>query len=286
MIAKTLTFGFVLILAGCFLIVPAGSNDDGAPNLSAFQSLEDIPADTTREALVVLAKKRFGNPPEIDEWTRLCFSLRRDGHGEISVLKRFAELHVQMLTDADAETYAEEIRAYQGALKEIEDLSQMINNPGSKSKISLQLPFAANTAAASQPGKSRPLLFSSRPESFATDNWEKAALKHLVQFNTLKEKAPAAARPELLEIANIRFGTHILVDEWIALYFRLSSEGNGRFSDLQRLAELEIRMLTEIDAETHAEQIQLHRQTLETSNRQIQILKSKGVNPETLNVNF
>lgn len=288
MIGKTLTFGLVLILGVNFVIAPAGSEDKPQPILLAFKSLESIPAAATRDDIAALAKKRFGNHPQVDDWTQRCFQLRRNGRAPLSVLKRFAELQVQMLTDVDAEKYAEEIRAYQGALKEIEGLSQMSNNAGvAAATFHFQLPFTENTAAASKPENSRTIIFTRpSPGAAAADKWEKAALKHLVQFNALKEKAPAAARTELLEIAKIRFGTHILADEWIPLYFRLSREGKGRISDIKRFAELEMRMLTDIDAEKHAEQIQRHRQTLETYDKQTQTLKSKGENPETVTVDF
>ena len=300
MIGKTLAFGLVLILGVNFVIVPVGSHDEphsiqsleesihaGAiPTFLAFKSLESISADATRDDIAVLAKKRFGNHPQLEEWTQLCFRLRRQGYAPLSVLKRFAELQVQMLTDVDAEKNAEQILAYQGALKEIEDIRQIDNNAEEIAGISIQydLPFESNAAPTITGTPPSP---SERWERVAAaDKWERTALKHLAEFNALKKNDIASARTELLEIAKIRFGTHILADEWIPLYFRLSREGKGRISDIKRFAELEMRMLTDIDAEKNAEQIQRHRQTLETYDKRIQTLKSEGKNPETLTVKF
>ena len=294
MIRKTLAFGFVLILGISLVIAPAGSQNelhsestpaDGIPSFLAFKSLESIPVDATRDDIAALAKKRFGNHPQLEDWIQLCFQLRRQGYALLTDLKRFAELQVEMLTDVDAEKHAGQILAYQGALKEIEAISQMPIKAEVPAGMPIQytLPFET-IAAVTFTGAHTHISPSERVA--AADKWERAALKHLAEFNVLKNNDIVAARTELLEIAKIRFGTHILADEWIPLYFRLSREGRGRISDIIRFAELEMRMLTDIDAEKHAEQIQRHRQTIETYDKRIQILKGEGKNPETLTVKF
>ena len=73
---------------------------------------------------------------------------------------------------------------------------------------------------------------------------------------------PSAARTELQNVAKKLFGKHTLTEEWVSLYFRLSREGTENLSDLKRVSELEIRMLTDINAQTYAKQIQHHRETL------------------------
>lgn len=298
MISKTLTFGLVLILGVNFVIAPAWSHDTDQPTKSlesttaegtasflAFKSLENIPADTTRDNITVLAKKRFGNHPQLEEWTQLCFQLRRQGYAPLAVLKRFAELQVQMLTDVDAEKHAEQILAYQRALNEIESIRQISHNTEVPAGTVRQymLPFA--TFAAPTITGTHPSPLGSRRVA-AADKWKREALKHLAEFNVLKNNDTAAARTKLSEIAKIRFGTHILADEWIPLYFRLSREGKGRISDIKRFAELEMRMLTDIDAEKYAEQIQRHQQTLETYDKHIQTLKSEGKNTQVLTFKF
>lgn len=85
-------------------------------------------------------------------------------------------------------------------------------------------------------------------------------------LKTFKKYLPtdlSAARTELQNVAKKLFGKQPLVEEWVPLYFRLSREGTEHLSDLKRVSELEIRMLTEINAQTYAKQIQYHREALE-----------------------
>ena len=84
----------------------------------------------------------------------------------------------------------------------------------------------------------------------------------LERFDTLLKTDPKAARAELQKVATTLFDGHILADEWIPLYFRILRERTEHLSDIKRLHELEIRMLTALDAETHAVLIQYHRDSL------------------------
>lgn len=73
---------------------------------------------------------------------------------------------------------------------------------------------------------------------------------------------PDAARTELENAAENLFGGHLLAEEWVPLYFRISRDGTEYLSDVKRVSELEIRMLTVINAKKHAEQIRQHRAVL------------------------
>lgn len=88
--------------------------------------------------------------------------------------------------------------------------------------------------------------------------------EHFITFQQLLnlEKDSQAAHVELQNVAKKLFVGHILAEEWVALYFRIRSEGTKHLSDVKRVYELEIRMLTAIDAEKHAKQIQLHQEAL------------------------
>ena len=88
-------------------------------------------------------------------------------------------------------------------------------------------------------------------------------VEHLETFKKRLPTDPSAARTELQNVAKKLFGKHTLVEEWVPLYFRLSREETEHLSDLKRVSELEIRMLTEINAQTYARQIQHHREILE-----------------------
>lgn len=91
--------------------------------------------------------------------------------------------------------------------------------------------------------------------------------KHLETFKERLTTQPEAARTELRNVANNLFNKHLLIDEWIPLYFRLSRNGTEHSSDVMRLSELEIRMLTDIDTKKYAAQIQNHQRILTELNR-------------------
>ena len=82
-------------------------------------------------------------------------------------------------------------------------------------------------------------------------------------FQKLIKTDADAARSELQNVAKKLFGEHILTQEWIPLYFRISKDGTTYSSDLKRVSELEIRMLKSTDPEKYAKQIQHHREAVE-----------------------
>ena len=88
--------------------------------------------------------------------------------------------------------------------------------------------------------------------------------EHFITFQQLLnlKQGLQAARAELQNVAKKLFREHTLTEEWGHLYFRIRSEGTKHLSDIKRVYELEIRMLTAIDAEKHANQIQLHQEAL------------------------
>ena len=87
--------------------------------------------------------------------------------------------------------------------------------------------------------------------------------EHLETFKKHLPTDPSAARTELHKVAKKLFGKHMLAEEWVPLYFRLSQEETEHLSDLKRVSELEIRMLIDINPQTYAKQIQHHREILE-----------------------
>jgi len=72
----------------------------------------------------------------------------------------------------------------------------------------------------------------------------------LVTFEELLKTDPESARAELQNISKKLFHGHLLTEEWVPLYFRIRHEGTEHHSDVKRLTELEIRMLTAIALET------------------------------------
>ncbi len=91
--------------------------------------------------------------------------------------------------------------------------------------------------------------------------------EHLETFKKHLPTDPSAARTELQNVAKKLFGEHTLTEEWVPLYFRLSQEDTEHLSDLKRVSELEIRMLTDINAQTYAKRIHHHREMLEHYNK-------------------
>lgn len=104
--------------------------------------------------------------------------------------------------------------------------------------------------------------------------------KHLESFKERLATKPEAARLELQSTAKKLFNKHLLVDEWVPLYFRLSQIGTDHLSDVTRLSELEIRMLTDIDTKKYATQIQSHQQILTQLNRYANVFHRHDHIPE------
>lgn len=105
--------------------------------------------------------------------------------------------------------------------------------------------------------------------------------EHLETFKKRLPTDPLAARTELHKVAKKLFGKHTLAEEWVVLYFRLSREGTKHLSDLKRVSELEIRMLTDINAQTYAKQIQHHQEILEQYNKLAKNFEDTNPTPKT-----
>ena len=95
-----------------------------------------------------------------------------------------------------------------------------------------------------------------------------------------------AARAELTEVANIRFGKHPLADEWSELFFRLFRDQKANVLETKRWLELEIQLLTTVDAETHAKAIQEYQVGLTQLELLIQLIKSQGDEPGSIEAEF
>ncbi len=107
-----------------------GWNDEALQSLAVFQSLLAIDIEAARAEISKISKIRFGSHPLTDEWSELFFRLYRDKKGNVLDVRRYFELETQLLSDVDAETYAEGIQEYQVALKQIDLLIEMIRSQG------------------------------------------------------------------------------------------------------------------------------------------------------------
>lgn len=85
----------------------------------------------------------------------------------------------------------------------------------------------------------------------------------LQEFQKLLKTDADAAHSELQNVSKKLFGEHVLTQEWIPLYLRISKGETAYPSDLKRVSELEIRMLKSMDPEKYAKQIQHHQKAIE-----------------------
>lgn len=103
-------------------------------------------------------------------------------------------------------------------------------------------------------------------------SWDAA----LGTFYKLLKTDPEAARVELQSVAKELFNEHPRTEEWVELFYQVfyqislkETEQNGTgypsalISDLIGVFELGLEMLTDMDTEKYAEQIQFHREALE-----------------------
>lgn len=103
----------------------------------------------------------------------------------------------------------------------------------------------------------------------------------LDRFKKLVSTDPEGARTELKNVAKTLFAGHILAEEWVPLYFRLSQGGTEHLSDVKRVSELEIRMLTAINAKKYAEQIQHHREIVKRCDELAKTFEKRKPTPPT-----
>lgn len=87
--------------------------------------------------------------------------------------------------------------------------------------------------------------------------------EQLTTFQELLKTDAKAARAELQQVANTLFGGHRLAEEWVPLYFRISQNGTEHPSDVKRVSELEIRMLTGINFKKYSVQIHRHQEAFQ-----------------------
>lgn len=82
----------------------------------------------------------------------------------------------------------------------------------------------------------------------------------------------------------MQFGEHPLAEEWTALYFRRVQDGETTLAEDQRYLQLEIQILTDVDAEKHAKRIREQRKVQEHNAELIERLAKDGINPDDVKV--
>ncbi|MDE0087430.1 MAG: hypothetical protein OXU23_17035 [Candidatus Poribacteria bacterium] len=105
--------------------------------------------------------------------------------------------------------------------------------------------------------------------------------RHFRKFFTLVSTDLEEASSELSKYVEIRFEGHTLADEWKQLTLRLAREQKGTLPDLQRSMELHIQMLTDVDLKKYAKSIEKLQQGLKQTKALGEMLKSRGIDIET-----
>lgn len=116
--------------------------------------------------------------------------------------------------------------------------------------------------------------------------WNDEAFQSLAVFQSLIATDIEAARAEISKISKIRFGSHPLTDEWSKFFFRLSRDRKGNVLDIRRYLELEIQLLSDVDAKMFTEGIQEHQLALKQIDLLINMIRSQGDDPKTVKADF
>jgi len=132
-----------------------------------------------------------------------------------------------MLTDIDAEKYAEQIQHHRAALEDVEALAPAISADHPIPNKTVQAPAAAETPDAN------------------------IAHQHYKNFHEDVD----AAHKALDAFAALAFQGHPRTGEWKALFFRYSLEQECTVAEMLQFLELKKQMLTDIDASRHAQEI-------------------------------
>jgi hypothetical protein len=116
--------------------------------------------------------------------------------------------------------------------------------------------------------------------------WSSEAVQRLTAFQSLLSADIEAAHATIAEIAKIRFGSHPLADEWSELFFRLYRDRKGSILDVKRYWELELQLLSDLDAKTYAKAIQEGQLGMKQIDLLIKMIESQGGDPETTEADF
>lgn len=111
---------------------------------------------------------------------------------------------------------------------------------------------------------------------------------HFETFYKFLETDPEAARVELKRVAKEIFNEHPLTEEWIEhcyqVFYRTGEDKiedpSEIMPDLIRTYELGLEMLTAVDAEKYAKEIQHHQDALEHYGQFAELIKAAGGKPE------
>ena len=112
--------------------------------------------------------------------------------------------------------------------------------------------------------------------------WDKEAIQYMEAFRTTLENDPDTARPLLSKVANARFGTHPLTDEWTSLMYQMAAEGQVSLLDVKRFCELERDLLTATNVEGYSKGIRAARGAIAQFDIIIAMMENNGTDPSQI----
>ena len=228
-----------------------------AKHLDTFKKRLPTDPSAARTELQKVGKKLFEEHTLVEEWVPLYFRLSREGTEHLSDLKRLSELEIRMLTDINAQTYAEQIQHHREILEHYDELVKKIEDASPTSETHEQ---------------------DEQKESSKTEKGSdtKTGYEHYKAFHELLPTAPEAARAELAAFSALAFHGHPLTKEWEELFFRLSREKEGTVPEVLRLFELKKQMLEDHSPEKHAKEIESLEATIKDLKSVSKLLKLQG----------
>ena len=226
-------------------------------HLETFKKRLPTDLSAARTELQKVAKKLFGKHTLVEEWVPLYFRLSREGTEHLSDLKRLSELEIRMLTDINAQTYAEQIQHHREILEHYDELAKKIED-------------ASPTPETHEQDEQKAL--SKAEKGLDT----KTGYEHYKAFHELLPTDPEAARAELTAFSALAFHGHPLTKEWEELFFRLSRDKEGTVPEVLRLFELKKQMLEDHSPEKHAKEIESLEATIKDLKSMSKLLKLQG----------
>ena len=116
--------------------------------------------------------------------------------------------------------------------------------------------------------------------------WDEEAIQYMETFRATMENDPDTARPLLSKVANARFGTHPLTDEWTSVMYQMAAEGQVSLLDVKRFCELERDLLTAANAEGYSKGIRAAREAIAQFDIIIAMMEKNGTDPSQINADI
>jgi hypothetical protein len=92
-------------------------------------------------------------------------------------------------------------------------------------------------------------------------------------YNALEKRTPSTGIGLLREIASLYYGAHPLREEWVKIYQGMLWDNETNLQDLNRILEIEVQMLTDINPSRHAKLIRFKKHALQETKKRTAALE-------------